>query len=73
MISGDGPPGIVAVMAHPATNDVTTGEAPVASKTYTKSYGDMVLVAELRDGAGGPLLLGSWDHRPAREKILRRL
>jgi hypothetical protein len=42
-------------------------QAPVASKTYTKSYGDMVLVAELRDGAGGPLLLGSWDHRPARE------
>jgi hypothetical protein len=42
-------------------------QAPVASKTYTTSYGDMVLVAELRDGAGGPLLLGSWDHRPARE------
>jgi hypothetical protein len=48
-------------------------QAAVASKTYTKSYGDMVLVAELRDGEGGPLLLGSWDHRPAREWPTARL
>ncbi len=43
------------------------------AKTYTKSFGDMVLVAELRDGAGGPLLLGTWDHRPAREFVTARL
>jgi len=30
------------------------------------------LVLELRDGAGGPLLLGSWDHRPAREFVTAR-
>jgi hypothetical protein len=48
-------------------------QAAVHSKTYTKSFGDMVLVAELRDGAGGPLLLGSWDHRPAREWATARL
>jgi len=47
-------------------------QEPVSSKTYTKSFGDMVLVAELRDGAGGPLLLGSWDHRPAREFVTAR-
>jgi hypothetical protein len=28
-------------------------QAAVASKTYTKAFGDMVLVAELRDGPGG--------------------
>jgi hypothetical protein len=48
-------------------------QVAVHSKTYTNSYGDMVLVAELRDGAGGPLLLGSWDHRPAREFPTARL
>jgi hypothetical protein len=48
-------------------------QAAVPSKTYTQSYGDMVLVAELRDGEGGPLLLGSWDHRPAREWATARL
>jgi len=48
-------------------------QAAVHSKTYTQSYGDMVLVAELRDGDGGPLLLGSWDHRPAREWVTPRL
>jgi hypothetical protein len=45
----------------------------VATKTYTRSFGDMVLVAELRDGNGGPLLLGSWDHKPAREFSSLRL
>jgi hypothetical protein len=43
------------------------------SKTYTKSFGDMALVAEVRDGEDGPLLLGSWDHRPAREWPTARL
>ena len=42
-------------------------QTAVATRTYTRSFGDMVLVAELRDGRGGPLLLGSWKHRPARE------
>jgi hypothetical protein len=42
-------------------------QAAVASKTYTQAFGDMVFVAELRDGPGGRLLLASWDHRPARE------
>jgi hypothetical protein len=48
-------------------------QAAVASKTYTNAYGDMVLVAELRDGPGGPLLLACWDHRPAREFVSPRL
>jgi len=48
-------------------------QAAVASRTYTNSFGDMVLVAELRAGPGGPLLLASWDHRPAREFAAPRL
>jgi hypothetical protein len=48
-------------------------QAAVASKTYTNAFGDMVLVAELRDGPEGPLLLASWDHRPAREHVTPRL
>ena len=48
-------------------------QTAVHTRTYTQSYGDMVLVAELRDGSGGPLLLGSWDHRPAREFSTPRL
>jgi hypothetical protein len=48
-------------------------QAAVASKTYTNAFGDMVLVAELRAGAGGPLLLACWDHRPAREHVTPRL
>jgi hypothetical protein len=48
-------------------------QAAVASKTYTNSFGDMVLVAELRAGPDGPLLLASWDHRPAREFVSPRL
>ena len=42
-------------------------QTAVATRTYTRSFGDMVLVAELREGRGGRLLLGSWKHRPARE------
>jgi hypothetical protein len=48
-------------------------QAAVASKTYTNAFGDMVLVAELRAGPDGPLLLASWDHRPAREFVSPRL
>jgi hypothetical protein len=48
-------------------------QTAVASKTYTRSYGDMVLVAEVRDGPGGRLVLGAWDHRPAREFASARL
>ena len=48
-------------------------QAAVASKTYTSAFGDMVLVAELRASPGGPLLLASWDHRPAREHVTPRL
>jgi hypothetical protein len=45
----------------------------VRAKNYTNSYGDMVLVAELRDGPGGRLLLASWNHSPAREFASPRL
>ena len=48
-------------------------QTAVHTKTYTKQFGDMALVAEVRDGEGGPLLLGSWDHRPARESVTARL
>ena len=48
-------------------------QSAVASRTYTESFGDMAFVAELREGAAGPLLLGSWDHRPARDFVAPRL
>lgn len=48
-------------------------QAAVASKTYTNSFGDMVLVAELRAGPGGPLMLATWNHQPAREFVAPRL
>jgi hypothetical protein len=48
-------------------------ETATATKTYTRSFGDMVLVAELRDGRGGPLLMASWEHRPPREYPTPRL
>jgi hypothetical protein len=44
-----------------------------ATRHYVRSFGDMVLVAELREGRGGPLLLGTWDHRPARDFPTLRL
>ena len=50
--------------------DVTSA---VRAKNYTSSWGDMVLVAELRDGPGGSLLLASWNHSPAREFATPRL
>jgi hypothetical protein len=50
--------------------DIRTG---MRSQSYTNAYGDMVLVAELRDAPGGKLLLASWDHRPAREFATPRL
>ena len=43
------------------------------TRNYTRSFGDMVLVAELREAPGGSLLLGSWEHRPAREFSTLRL
>ena len=47
-------------------------QTATATRVYTRSFGDMVLVAELRDQRGGRLLLGSWDHRPAREHPMLR-
>lgn len=48
-------------------------QTAVQAKTYTTSFGDMVLVAELRDAQDDRLLAGSWDHRPARELTGLRL
>ncbi|MEO8160037.1 MAG: hypothetical protein ABI588_01355 [Arenimonas sp.] len=43
------------------------------TRTYTRSFGDMILVAELREHSGGKLLFGAWSHRPAREFTTLRL
>ena len=48
-------------------------QAAARSHRYTRSFGDMVLVAELRDDERGRLRLASWDHRPAREYASPRL
>ena len=45
----------------------------VQTHSYTKSYGDMVLVAELRDRPGGQLLAASWERPPVREYGTLRL
>ena len=47
-------------------------QTAVHGKTYTKSFGDMVLVAELRS-TNGRIVRASWDHRPAREFVTPRL
>jgi hypothetical protein len=48
-------------------------QTAVAARTYSRSFGEMVLVAELRDQRGGALLFGAWDYRPAREFATLRL
>ena len=50
--------------------DVKSG---VRVRSFTTAFGDMVLVAELRDAPDGKLLLASWDHRAARESATPRL
>jgi hypothetical protein len=46
-------------------------QTAVHGKTYTTSFGDMVLVAELRS-TNGRIVRASWDHRPAREFAIAR-